>query len=195
MRIWKLTAGDVRFQWKHGFYLVYAVFTAVYLLALAAVPEGVKPTVAAVMVFSDPAALGLFFMGALVLLEKGQGVNCAIAVSPVRIWEYTLAKLLSLAMLGLVVGAVLAVAGNVQNLFLCLTGVLLASFFCSACGLTAAMQSRTLNQFALFAAPFELFIMIPPALLLFGVESPFLMAHPGAAAALLITGCNFLITQ
>lgn len=188
MRIWKLTAGDIRFQRKYGFYLVYAIFTAVYLLALAAVPERVRQTVAAVMIFSDPAALGLFFMGAIILLEKGQRVNCALAVSPIRVWEYTAAKLLSLALIGLVVGAVLAVAGGIRSLPLCLTGVLPASFFCSACGLIAAMKSRTLNQFALFAVPFELFLMIPPALLLFGVDTPVLMAHPGAAAAWLIYG-------
>lgn len=188
MRVWKLTTGDIRFQWKYGFYFLYTIFAAVYLLMLIVIPEDIRRTAAAAMIFSDPAALGLFFMGAIVLLEKSQGVNCAIAVSPVRMWEYTAAKLLSLSLIGLVVGAVLAVAGGIQELLLCLVGILLSSFFCSACGLTVAMKSRTLNQFVLLAVPFELLIVIPPALLLFGIWHPMLMAHPGVAAACLIYG-------
>ncbi|HCT90783.1 MAG TPA: ABC transporter permease, partial [Lachnospiraceae bacterium] len=46
--------------------------------------------------FSDPAAMGLFFMGAVVLLEKGQHTPCAVAVSPVRAMEYIAAKVASL---------------------------------------------------------------------------------------------------
>ena len=82
MRLLRLTARDLRFQWKYGFYALYAVFTAAYLLTLAAVPESARRTVATVMIYTDPAAMGLFFMGAIVLLEKSQRVNLALAVSP-----------------------------------------------------------------------------------------------------------------
>ena len=188
MRLWRLTAGDIRFQWKYGFYLLYAIFTAVYLLTLSAVPEGVRRTVATVMIYTDPAAMGLFFMGAILLLEKSQRVNSALAVSPTREGEYMLSKLLSLALIGLMVGGVLAAAGGILNLPLCLLAVILSSFLCSACGLIAAVHSRSLNQFVLLAVPFELLLCLPPVLLLFGYDSPLLMLHPGAAAVWLIYG-------
>ena len=188
MRLWRLTAGDVRFQFRYGFYLLYAVFTGVYLLALSAVPEGARRTVAAVLIFTDPAAMGLFFMGGIILLERSQRVNSALAVTPVRAWEYLLAKLLSLACIGLLVAAVLAVAGGIPNLPLCLAGVLLLSLLTSACGLIAAERSRSMNQFVLLAVPFELALCLPPALLLFGIESPWLMLHPGVSAVWLIYG-------
>ncbi|MEA4823599.1 MAG: hypothetical protein VB111_05720 [Clostridiaceae bacterium] len=70
MRLVHLTAGDIRFQWKYGFYILYAIFTAFYLLVLAAVPNSIRRTVATVLIFTDPAAMGLFFMGAIILLEK-----------------------------------------------------------------------------------------------------------------------------
>lgn len=57
--------------------------------------------------------MGLFFMGAIVLLEKSQRVNCALAVSPARDCEYMLAKLFSLAVIGLLVGGILAIAGGI----------------------------------------------------------------------------------
>lgn len=188
MRAWRLTVGDIRFQWKYGFYAVYAIFTAVYLLALSVVPISARRVVAAVMIFTDPAAMGLFFMGAIVLLEKSQRVNSSLAVTPIRVWEYVLAKLLSLACISVAVGLILAVAGGLSNIGLCVTGILLTSCLCSACGLIAAIKSSTLNQFILFAVPFELWICLPPVLLLFGVDAPILMAHPGAAAIWLIYG-------
>lgn len=188
MRIWLLIRADLRFQWKYGFYAVYAVFTLVYLLALYAVPVSARATLAVVLIFTDPAAMGLFFMGAMVLLEKSQAVNCALAASPVSPWEYCLAKLLSLAVTGLLVAAVLAVAGGIPDLLSCLAGVALASLLCSACGMIAAMSSPTLNRFVLLALPFELFICLPPALLLLGIDHWLLMAHPGAAAVWLICG-------
>ncbi len=188
MRLWRLTAGDIRFQWKYGFYLLYAIFTAVYLLALSAVPEGARRTVATVMIYTDPAAMGLFFMGAIILLEKSQRVNSALAVSPTRDWEYMLSKLLSLALIGLLAGGILAVAGGIVKLPLCLAAIVLSSFLCSACGLIAAERSRSLNQFVLLAVPFELMLCLPPALLLFGYDCPWLMLHPGVAAVWLIYG-------
>lgn len=188
MRLWTLTLGDVRFQWKYGFYLLYAIFAGVYLLALSAVPHSARRVVATVMIYTDPAAMGLFFMGAILLLEKSQRVHCALSISPVRAWEYMLGKLLSLAAIGMLVGVILAVAGGVENLPLCLAGIFFMSVLCSACGLIAAERSRTLNQFILLSVPFEMLLCLPPILLLFGFESPWLMLHPGVAAVWLIYG-------
>lgn len=98
------------------------------------------------------------------------------------------AKLLSLALIGLLVGGILAVAGGIANLPLCLLATVLSSFLCSSCGLIAAERSRSLNHFVLLAVPFELVLCLPPVLLLFGYDSPWLMVHPGAAAVWLIYG-------
>lgn len=187
MRILQLTAGDIRFQWKYGFYLLYALFTLLYLLVLAVLPQSVRPVAATIMIYTDPAAMGLFFMGAMILLEKSQRVNSALAVSPVRAGEYMLAKLVSLALIGVLVGGVLAVAGGVFS-GLCLLATALSSFLYSACGLMAAERSRSLNQFVLWTVPFELLLCTPPLLLLFGFSSPWLMLHPGVAAVWLIYG-------
>ena len=188
MRLGRLTMGDILFQWKHGFYLLYAVFLGVYLLTLSAVPESARQTVATVMIYTDPAAMGLFFMGAIILLEKSQRVHCALSVTPVHAAEYMLAKLLSIALIGLLVGGVLAVAGGISRVLPCLAAILLLSSLCSACGLIAAERSRSLNQFILLAVPFEIVLCLPPALLLFGYDSPYLMLHPGVSAVWLIIG-------
>lgn len=70
MRLRSLFLWDIRFQAKYGFYFLYAVLTVIYLIVLLAVPENWREKTAAILIFSDPASMGLFFMGAIVLLEK-----------------------------------------------------------------------------------------------------------------------------
>jgi len=38
MRIWSLFQGDVRFQYKYGFYFLYMFFTILYIGMLLAFP-------------------------------------------------------------------------------------------------------------------------------------------------------------
>ena len=88
MRLRSLFLWDICFQAKYGFYFLYAVLTGIYVSILFALPENWQEKVATILIFSDPAAMGLFFMGAIVLFEKNQHTPCAFAVSPVRPMEY-----------------------------------------------------------------------------------------------------------
>ena len=75
MRLRSLILWDIRFQARYGFYFLYAVLTAIYVAVLSAVPEGGREKATAILIFSDPASMGLFFMGAIVLLEKSRIFN------------------------------------------------------------------------------------------------------------------------
>ena len=110
MRLRSLMLWDIRFQARYGFYFLYAVLTAIYVAVLSAVPEGGREKATAILIFSDPASMGLFFMGAIVLLEKSQRTPAALALSPVRAEEYIAAKVVSLSAISLAVAAVLAAA-------------------------------------------------------------------------------------
>ena len=72
MKLRRLVRGDIHFQWKYGFYFIYFVLTVIYVFGITALPDNWKHNAAAIMIYSDPAAMGLFFMGAIVLLEKSQ---------------------------------------------------------------------------------------------------------------------------
>lgn len=110
MRLKKLFLLDMRFQARYGFYFLYAVLTVIYIIILFALPESWEEKAAAILIFSDPASMGLFFMGAIVLLEKNQHTTCALAVSPVHAAEYVIAKVSSLSAISLVVAAILALS-------------------------------------------------------------------------------------
>ena len=97
MRIRALISQEFRFLLKYGIVVIYMIFTILYLGILNVVPESIQIQVAAVLILSDPAAMGLFFMGAVVLLEKSQRIDSALAVSPIRISEYVIAKAIPMA--------------------------------------------------------------------------------------------------
>ena len=81
MMLGRLTVWDMKFQIKYGFYLLYSVLTVIYLIILLAMPESWRTAAAAILIFSDPAAMGLFFMGAIVLLEKNFRFSLAVSFS------------------------------------------------------------------------------------------------------------------
>ena len=95
MRLKSLIVSDIRFQFRYGFYWVYILFTLVYVAVLHLLPAAWRTDAALLMIFTDPAAMGLFFMGSIVLFEKNERVLDSIAVSPVSPIEYVLSKLVS----------------------------------------------------------------------------------------------------
>jgi len=189
MRFLRLLKADIHFQICYGFYVLYAILTAMYLLVLFILPQSIRHTVATVTIFSDPVAIGLFFMGAIVLLEKSQRVNASLAVSPIKIWEYIGAKAISIAVIGTLVAIIICVAIGTDNLILVVIAVFASSILFSLCGLLVAMKVDTLNKFILATIPFQIVIFMPAMLYLFGIfNSQWFFLHPGIAAIALIDG-------
>ncbi|MCI5900918.1 MAG: hypothetical protein MRZ74_00090 [Blautia sp.] len=127
MRFKNLLLWDMKFQRRYGFYLLYGILTAFYVVLLFSVPQSWKKNAAAILIYSDPAAMGLFFMGAIILLEKSQRVTSFFAVSPIRVLEYVCSKILSLSIIALLVAAVLAAVADLGSFLSVLTGTFLSS--------------------------------------------------------------------
>ena len=178
MRLGNLLLWDIRFQAKYGFYFLYAVLTVIYTIVLFAVPGSWKENTAAILVFSDPASMGLFFMGAIVLLEKSQHTPCAFAVSPVRPMEYIIAKVGSLSAISLVVAAILASAASVNNLHIVLIGTVISSVIFTLFGIIIATKIISLNQFILWTVPIEIVCFVPAILHLFKITPAWLRYYP-----------------
>ena len=153
MRLRSLFLLDMRFQAKYGFYFLYAVLTIIYVIVLLAVPESWRENIAAILIFSDPASMGLFFMGAIVLLEKNQHTPCAFAVSPVRAEEYIAAKSGSLSVISLVVAAVLALTADMDRIHIILSGTVISSMVFTLLAIIIATQITSLIN--LFYGPYR----------------------------------------
>lgn len=188
MRIRKLILGDIRFQFKYGFYFVYAVFTVFYICLLFAFPADYRGKAATLLIYTDPAAMGLFFMGAIILFEKSQRVIDSIAVSPVKVNEYIVSKVVSIGLIGILAGSIIAMTAHSNHLPFVILGTFLGSIIFSLIGLMAASVVNTLNQFMVVTIPGELLCMLPPIIYLFGYRNRFMLLHPGCIIILLLEG-------
>ncbi len=88
MRQTNVIKGDILFQWKYGFYLLYVLVILVYVIIFSFFTGDTRNLIVSCCVYSDPASMGMFFMGALILLEKSQHITNSIVVSPVTPREY-----------------------------------------------------------------------------------------------------------
>lgn len=186
-RLLRLTLGELRFLGRYGILALYALLTAIYLLLLYWAAPAARPAAGGVTILTDPAAMGLFFMGAVVLLEKSQRANCALAVSPVRTGEYIAAKALALLAVGLPVGVVVGVAAG-NPIAGVLLSLLLSSPLFTFLGMSLACASGSLNQFLLLSVPVELVAFVPAMFYWFGgLVSPLWLLTPGVAAIALLS--------
>ena len=188
MRLRHLFFWDMKFQARYGFYLLYGFLTVLYVAVLVSLPQSWRENAAALLIFSDPAAMGLFFMGAIILLEKSQQVTTFFAVSPLKAWEYVSAKVLSLSTVGLLVAAVLGATAKCCRLPVVLLGTFLSSVLFTLLGLTIAAKITSLNQFLLATVPVEILAFLPAALHLFGVTPAVLRFYPANVCMDLIAG-------
>ncbi|MCH1982438.1 ABC transporter permease [Ruminococcus sp. OA3] len=188
MRLWSLTLWDMRFQFKYGFYFLYAILTVFYVAVLSAMPESWQEKVAPILIFSDPAAMGLFFMGAIILLEKSQRVSLAFAVMPVRAMEYVAAKVLSLSVISVAVAAVLAAAADTVTRSVVLAGTAVSSVIFTLLGIIVSTKINSLNQFILWIMPVELISFLPAVLHILGITTDVLRYYPAVICMNMMDG-------
>lgn len=189
MRLQALFFGDVRAQFKYGFYFIYLFFTVVYISLLYAFPPEWRQPAAILMIYSDPAAMGLYFMGAIVLFEKSERVLDSIAVSPAKPFEYVVSKLCSIGCISTIVALAIGYfSDTISQPVLFIAGVFLCSCLISAIGLMIACKISSLNQFIIATIPAELVINIPAVAWIFGYEKNWLLFHPGVCLIELCRG-------
>lgn len=199
MRKWNVIKADMKFQWKYGFYFLYAIMVVLYLLLFSFFSGEVKNTLVSVCVYSDPAAMGMFFMGALILLEKSQRITNSIAISPVTSWEYILGKTISIGIISEIVGMILLLQGESQNIVLSVIGIFAGSVLFSLCGILVGTKIESLNQYIVCTIPFELIGFVPVILYRMGFwwDKRMMLIHPGCSVMQLLEGntslANFAI--
>ncbi|TCT15374.1 fluoroquinolone transport system permease protein [Natranaerovirga pectinivora] len=163
MRVANALKADIKFQVKQGFYGVYIVLTIVYMVILSAIPEEIRKILIPLIVFSDPSIVGFFFIGGIIMLEKGQGILQYLAVTPLRLKEYILGKVISLSILAVLAGFMITAVtyrGSV-NWILLFLGVFLSSAFCTLLGFGVGLRSKTINEYFIKMIPGMLLIAVP----------------------------------
>lgn len=190
MRKLNVIKGDMMFQWKYGFYGLYFLLIIIYLVIFSFFSGDVKNTIVSICVYSDPAAMGMFFMGALILLEKSQRITSSIAISPVTPEEYILGKALSIGIISVFVGIILMVQGGCANYLFCVIGLFTGSAVFSLCGIIVGAKIESLNQYILWTIPFEIVGFVPVILYRNGFlwDNRLMLLHPGCSVMQLLEG-------
>lgn len=171
---------DMRYQFKYGFYFLYVIVSAAYIGILLMLPVEIRRQGAAVIIWSDPAALGFFFSGGIVLLEKGEGLHSYFSIVPVTTGEYILAKVLSLSVISTMAGLTIAsfgLKGRVDYLLL-VPGLLAGSALFTLFGLAVGSMARSVNHYLAMGVPAGIILMAPSVLTVFGVTHPLLEVLP-----------------
>lgn len=181
MRFARVLRQDIRYQIKYGFYFLYAFMSALYIGILLLLPMKARLVGAVLVILTDPAMLGFFFIGGIWLLEKGEGLHSYWSVLPAKPVEYILSKVISLALVSTLSGVLiisLSGAGTPNYWRLCVAIILGAGIFTLA-GLTFATWARSVNHYLIITVPVELALLIPPTLMIFGIRHPLLAFFPG----------------
>lgn len=163
MRILHSIKYDIMSQYKNGIYFVYGFISIIYILALQLIPNNFTNRALIFLIFSDPTFLGFFFVGAMVLLERNQGIPLALSITPLTLKEYIISKCISLSLISVIVSLIITftVKGLEFNIILLISVVAVNSIIFTLIGLITGMYSKTLNHYFLIATLVGIVIAIP----------------------------------
>ena len=148
-------ACDLRLQYRNGFYFAALVVTAAAALLLLQIPAGQQvqalTRLLPALIVHNLLVNTVFFVGGLVLLEKGEGTLAAQAATPLRPREYLGAKTATLLLLSLLENATLAwlVTEGQFSLPLLVAGVTAPAIFYTLAGFSLVIRFQSMNEYLL----------------------------------------------
>lgn len=182
---------DFKFQYKEGFFYIYLAICIIYLVILSVLPSSILPIVLSVLIYSDPAGLGLFFIGGIIMLERRQGIVNYLMVTPLLIKEYVLSKVITLSILGVAVSLIITVFSSINtpvNYIVLITSTFLTANFFTMVGILIAINCSNLNEYFIKTGPWMILLSLPCLGLIYLPYKEFLSIIPSVASLQLIIG-------
>ena len=183
---------EIALQWRQGFWLVYFVFSAIYVAVLLNIPEKNRLLVSLLLILSDTTMLGVIFIGALVLLEKQQAVIQSLFVTPLEPSHYIWAKTISLSLIATCMSILVYLPAWHFNAY---TPLLLATIAFTAgtfvlLGLGLAARIETINQYFGLQMGVSMILIIPVLPYLLLEQHPIFLFLPYVASLDLMLGAR-----
>ena len=180
-RVLTLVGHDARLQYRYGIYIAYAFVLAFYLAVLLGAGPFLPAWVPALIIFTDPAALGFFFLGALMMLEKSEGVRAALAITPIGPGDYLIGKVATLTTMATLSSALLVFVHGAPNPPLILVTVVLTSVMYVGIGVPIALRFKTVNGYLIGSSGFLMPIIAPGFVALIDPTPVWMLVLPAAA--------------
>lgn len=132
-------------------FIAATIFATVFLcvFAVLAPQRPLAPPWAALLIFLDPAVVGLTFVGGFILLERGAGTLAALGATPLTGSVYVASKVIVFTAMGVAAGFTVAWAatGGVFNSALMAAALALSNAVCVLLGFLVAAPARSVNAF------------------------------------------------
>lgn len=145
-----------------------------------------------ILLFFDPAVIGIMFVGALVLFEKGENTLQSLVVTPMKIWEYLSSKIISLTILAAISAllfVILATNSFDFNYFYLFVGIILTSVFLILVGFLMVARLNSINEYLLMMMLSFIGLTLPPLLHINGLyENVIFYLWPTQASFILFKG-------
>jgi fluoroquinolone transport system permease protein len=180
----KLLKYDFNIQLRSGYWTVYGVIALIYILILFNLPMSIRDDAAILLIFMDTSSLGVIFVGALVLLEKQQGVLQSLSVTPLKLVKYLFSKVLTLTLLSAVVSSLLWILPQwtLKGYAMLLSGVVMSSMALTMFGIGFTAGASSFNQFLARVFVGSLIFSIPVIPMFFYPQTGWLIFLPMNAA-------------
>lgn len=150
---------------RNNIIVISIVITAVYAGIFLAIKDlGNMDKFLTLLILNDPAIIGLFFIGLMIIIERNQQVLSALFVAPISHHVYLISRVLSLSIICWLcaLGMALAAKGLSFNILHFTAGVLGISIMSCLAGLYMVSYTKEFMAFTLKSIPvLLLFINIP----------------------------------
>lgn len=188
MRLSTAMKYDMLFQLRHGFYYAYGIITLLYSAALFFIPPSYIDFVLIFLLFSDTTILGFFFVGGMMILEKGQKVYDGLFVTPLKVIEFFISRVVSLTVLALSVSVILVLVakGIPENIIVFLFVVILSSMLFTLIGMAIASKAKTVNSYFIVSIGYTMILVFPILDFLHLYSSKFFIVIPTASVLFLL---------
>ena len=129
------------------------------------------------------------FMGAIILFEKSEKVMQALAVSPISIHAYILSKVISIGLISLLSGVLIALFSGMEHSYIHLAvGIMLGSALFTLVGISLSAFISTMNNFMLIMVPTLIISVAPISVYTMGYKSGAMLLHPSISLIELMSG-------
>jgi fluoroquinolone transport system permease protein len=180
---------DVVLQFRNGFHYAVVFVLVCWAVVLTQLPRLDWDWILPPVVFGNLSMVSFYFIGGLVLLEKGEGTLEAQTVTPLRTGEYLASKVVTLTVLSLAENLIMVACavGLGFRVVPLAAGIVLASVLYAFVGFVAVSRYDAINEF-IFPSVFYLLGLSLPYLRYFGLwQSPLLYLHPLQGPLILMT--------
>lgn len=163
MRLLSAILNDIKIQFRSGFYYAYLFVCVLYILLVFQIPVEYRSFGVFYVIFTDPTVLGFYFIGGIILLERRQKTLASLFVTPLKLNEYILSKVISLTVLALLSSLLISVVllGFNFNIPVFILTVTLASILFTLIGITLGVRAKDINHYLFVSALYLLPIFFP----------------------------------